>query len=199
MDDNGAQRSAVGNRTHCTDSSGAFARRAATVASGVNPPGERPSVGTAIADWCGDAVGQHGDDDGAGWTRPRIGLRWPIGHRRSVHIIVQNFPNEIGFRGGVRLTIIPADAREVSFQFRIPLPNRGLMPQEVTETNVVSPLTAALFDDVKMDRPDLRRRLHDKYVASRIAVIASVTVANGGQPLQEFAHRVERHHRRSDV
>jgi hypothetical protein len=43
----GARRSAVGNRRHCTDRSGVFARGAATVASGVNAPEARPSASAA--------------------------------------------------------------------------------------------------------------------------------------------------------
>jgi hypothetical protein len=50
-----ARRSAVGDRQryalrHHTDSSAVFARRAAAVASSVNPPEQRPSVSAATAD-----------------------------------------------------------------------------------------------------------------------------------------------------
>jgi len=40
-----ARESTVGDRRLYTDGSGAFARHGATVASGVNPPEARPSVG----------------------------------------------------------------------------------------------------------------------------------------------------------
>jgi hypothetical protein len=47
---------------HYTDSSGAFACRAATVASVVNPPERRPSASAATAEGPQGAAGRHGAD-----------------------------------------------------------------------------------------------------------------------------------------
>ena len=73
------------------------------------------------------------------------------------------------------------------------------MPQQITEENVISPLAPAVFDNVQVDCPDVPGRLDDKQVASRISMIAPVTVADVGQPTYEFRHRFERHYCRNDV
>jgi hypothetical protein len=58
------KRSCVGSQAlgirRYTDNSGAFARRATTVASGVNAPEESPAVSTATPEQ--STGGQHGDD-----------------------------------------------------------------------------------------------------------------------------------------
>ena len=91
-------------------------------------------------------------------------LPWALVARvfAPVPLVMQNFPNEISFQGSVRLPIIPADAREAPFQFRIPFPNRGPMPQQIAEAKVIPPLAASVFHNVKMDGSDVREGIYDE-------------------------------------
>jgi len=79
----GARRNTVGDRCReasgdYTDSSGVFACRAATVASSVNPPHERPSVSAATSQGLSVRPRQHGEEALGGrdvWRgRERFGL-----------------------------------------------------------------------------------------------------------------------------
>ena len=78
------------------------------------------------------------------------------------------------------------DYCEVTFQFRVPSPNRGPLPQQITKAEIVSPLAAAVFNHVKMNHSDVRGRVHNKQVASCICMIASVTIADIGQPVDQL-------------
>jgi hypothetical protein len=73
------------------------------------------------------------------------------------------------------------------------------VPQQITEEKIISPLAAAVFNNVQMDRPDVRGRLDDKQVASRISMIAPVEITGTFQAPDDFRHAVEPHHGRSDV
>jgi len=60
--------------------------------------------------------------------------------------------------------------------------------QYIAEEKVVSPLPAAVFDNVKMDRTDVRGRVHDQQVAPCISMIEPVAIADIRQPPDEFRY-----------
>ena len=63
----------------------------------------------------------------------------------------------------------------------------------------LAPLGSGVFNNVPMDRPDIWCRLSDKEVATFISTVATVDVADSGQPLDELWDRIQSGHHGSDV
>jgi hypothetical protein len=57
------------------------------------------------------------------------------------------------------------------------------MPQQIAKTEIVSPLVATVLNHVKMIGSNVLGRIHNKIGATCITMVAPVTIADTGQPV----------------